>query len=94
MNVASPSVTPGSTSQHTGTEVSVSPTPDSIPADSLELFRRECIEVLGTLPGRRVQLARFPEAYHKAKGQMFTLARYKAKKIVLLAQGIPDTVKV
>ena len=95
MNVtSSPSVTPGSASQRTGTEPSVSPTPDTIPADSLELFRQECIDVLSGLPDRRVQLAKFPEAYYKAKGQMFTLARYKAKKIVLLAQAIPNTVRV
>ena len=94
--MASPSVIPGSVPQTTSTEVSVSPTctPDTIPAESLELFRQECIEVLSALPDRRVQLARFPEAYYKAKGEMFALARYKAKKIVLLAQAIPDTVKV
>ena len=92
MNVTSSP--PGSASQHTGTDVSMSPTPDTIPADSLDLFRQECIDVLSGLPGRKVQLAKFPEAYYKVKGQMFTLARYKAKKIVLLAQGIPDTVRV
>ena len=70
------------------------PTPDIIPADSLELFRQECIDVLSGLPDRKVQLAKFPEAYYRAKGQMFTLARYKAKKIVLLAQAIPNTVRV
>ena len=92
--MASPSVIPGSVPQTTSSEVSVSPTPDTIPAESLELFRQECIEVLSALPDRRVQLARFPEAYYKVKGEMFALARYKAKKIVLLAQAIPDTVKV
>ena len=95
MNVtSSPSVTPGSASQHTGTEPSVSPTPDTIPADSVELFRQECIDVLSGLPDHKVQLAKFPEAYYKARGQMFTLARFKAKKIVLLAQAIPNTVRV
>ena len=92
--MTAPPVIPGSASQPSGTEVRVSPTPDTIPAESLELFRQECIEVLSALPDRRVQLARFPEAYYKAKGEMFALARYKAKKIVLLAQAIPDTVRV
>ena len=76
------------------TNARVSPTPESIPAESVQLFRKECIEVLSSLPERKVQLARFPEAYHKSKGQMFSLARYKAKKIVFLAQAIPDTVQV
>ena len=92
--MAAPPVIPGSASQPSSTEVRVSPTPDTIPAESLELFRQECIEVLSALPDRRVQLARFPEAYYKAKGEMFALARYKAKKIVLLAQAMPDTVRV
>lgn len=72
----------------------VSPTPDAIPAESVELFKKECIEVLNSLPDRRVYLAKFPEAYYKCKGQMFALSRFKAKKIVLLVQAIPDVVKV
>ena len=93
--MASPSgISSASASHPTATDIRVSPTPDTIPAESIQLFKRECVEVLGSLPDRRVQLARFPEAYYKVKGQMFTLARYKAKKIVLLAQAIPDTVRV
>ena len=92
--MAAPPVVPDSALQPSSTEVRVSPTPDTIPAESLELFRQECIEVLSALPDRRVQLARFPEAYYKAKGEIFALARYKAKKIVLLAQAISDTVRV
>ena len=85
---------PSSASQPTTADVRVSPTPDTIPAESIQLFKKECVEVLSSLPDQRVQLARFPEVYYKAKGQMFALARYKAKKIVLLAQAIPDTVRV
>ena len=92
--MASPSVISGTAIQRSSTEVNMSPAPDTIPAESLKLFRQECIEVLNALPDRRVQLAKFPEAYYKAKGEIFTLARYKAKKIVLLAQAIPDTVRV
>ena len=72
----------------------VSPTPDSIPAESVELFKKECIEVLNSLPDRRVYLAKFPEAYYKCKGQIFSLSRYKAKKTVLLVQAIPGVVRV
>ena len=94
VNVASPSVTLGSTTQYTGRKSRVSPIPDAIPTNTLQLFRQDCKDVLSAQPNHRVHLARFSEAYYKAKGQTFVLARYKAKKIVLLAQAIPDTVKV
>ena len=92
-NMSTPSAVP-SNAQPATTDVRVSPIADAVPAESIQLFKKECIEVLSPLPGQRVQLAKFPEAYYKAKGQIFSLARYKAKKIVLLAQEIPDTVRV
>ena len=79
---------------HATTEASVSPTPEGIPASSVQLFKKDCIEVLNSIPDRRVQLARFPEAYYKCKGEIFSLARYKARKTILLVQAIPDVVRV
>ena len=75
-------------------EVRVSPVADSIPAESVQLFKKECIEVLSSIPDRKVLLSKFPEAYYKCKGQIFALSRYKAKKIVLLVQAIPDVMRV
>ena len=88
-SVASKTAQPAVTS-----DARVSPAPETIPAESVELFKKECIEVLSSLPDRRVYLSKFPEAYYKCKGEIFALSRYKAKKIVLLVQAIPDVVRV
>ena len=79
---------------HSASDGSVSPVPEGIPASSVQLFKKDCIEVLSSMPDRRLPLVRFPEAYYKCKGEMFSLARYNAKKTILLVQAIPDVVRV
>ena len=84
---------PPATSASTMPAVSL-PSTEQIPKESLQLFKKDCIDVLNSLPEKKVLIVRFPEAYTKLKHEPFALAKYNAKKIVHLAQAIPDAVKV
>ncbi len=67
---------------------------DEIPKRSVKLFKKDCIEVLSSLPERKTLLTKYPVAYLKLKQEQFSLVKYNAKKLVHLMQAIPDVVKV
>ena len=58
------------------------------------MFKQDCIDVLRTVPDGKLKLLRFPEMYTKIKGRPFTLAKFKAKKLIHLLQAISDVVQV
>ncbi len=72
------------------------PTPsvEPIPTRSVLLFKKDCVDVLNSIPEKKILLTKFPVAYLKLKRESFSLAKYNAKKILLLLQEIPDVVKV
>ena len=73
----------------------VSPNPPAaISTKAIEKFREECIQVLSTIPDRKVAVTYYPSAFSKHFGRPMLLADYGAKKLVQLLQAIPDTVKV
>ena len=81
--------------QSTRAQATATPTaPPPIPAEAVQKFRQECVEVLRAEQGHRVQLIRFHEAYLKHFGHQMSLSNYGAKKLINLLEAIPDTVKV
>lgn len=58
------------------------------------MFKRDCIEVLSTVPGHSVAVPQFPELYMKVKKEKFLLVNYKAKKMMHLVEAIPEAVQV
>ncbi len=67
---------------------------EQIPKQSVLLFKKDCVDVLNSLPEKKTLLIKYPEAYVKLKQQKFSLAKYNAKKLLQLMQAIPDVVKV
>ena len=68
--------------------------PTTISTEAIEKFRKECIEVLSSLPDKGVAINYFPSAFSKQFGRPLLLADYGAKKLVQLMQTIPDTIEV
>lgn len=81
--------------QSTRAQATATPvTPPPIPAEAVQKFRQECVEVLRAEQGHKVHLIRFHEAYLKHFGHQMSLSNYSAKKLINLLEAISDTVKV
>lgn len=102
--LSDPQPSPGPTTKHSPPsplfddkskqQQNVSEASASPPTNPLELFKSDMVELLNTLPDKKICLNHIPEEYTKHFGKPYVLANYGGKKTVSLMKSIPDVIMV